>query len=81
MKTLIITILSIILLLGVSLTTLHAVNDDSYHAKKAITDVICTCGCGMKAIDCGCVSAFEALKKAGYSMEDIEEYIKGKGVI
>ena len=77
MKTLIITILSIILLLGVSLTTLHAGD---------ITDVSCPCGCiingkAMRAIDCGCASALEALKKAGYSTEDIEKHLKSKGVI
>ena len=37
MKTFMITVLSIILLLGVSLTTLHAVNDDSLSQYDMVT--------------------------------------------
>lgn len=45
-------------------------------ASVSIEDVECTCGCGGKAIECLCGTAIKALNDAGFSMEDIEEYLK-----
>jgi len=40
-----------------------------------IDDVDCPCGCGMKAIECLCGAAVQALLDAGFTNEDIEKYL------
>ncbi len=53
----------------------HA-NETVIVASVSIEDVECTCGCGGKAIECMCGTARQALKEAGFSMEDIEKYLE-----
>ncbi len=43
-------------------------------ASVSIEEVACTCGCGKMAINCGCASAVQALKDAGFTAEDVIEY-------
>ena len=45
----------------------------------SIDDVDCPCGCGMKAIGCLCGAAVQALQAAGFTNEDIENYLNSHG--
>lgn len=83
-----ITSLAIALTLGGAFVAVAA--DTHTHgtviAKVNIADVECTCGCTDsngnpgKAIDCLCGTAVEELKKAGFSIEEIEDYINSEQI-
>ncbi len=74
--------LSAVLVLGGAFAITSSFSDTHTHgiviSNLSIEEVICPCGCGMKAIDCLCGAAINELKKHGFDKDDIEKYFNNK---